>query len=145
MTSAAAKKRARWAELWTLWRATFVSIAATAVEIVVLHFLARVIPKWVAFASVQVIANTATFLSYKYWAFDAANKGSVGRQYARQIAVFSGSWLLNTGIPSVFHYSLGLRPELAFAISNALVYLGWNYPLNRFWVFGDRHHHPATH
>ena len=49
--------------------------------------------------------------------------------------VFGGSWLLNTGIPSLLSYRAGLGPVLAFAISNVFVYVAWNYPLNRWWVF----------
>ena len=122
-------------ELRTLSRATIVSIAATGLEFAVLPLAVRVVPKWVAFASVQVLANLVTFLLYKYWAFEAARVGSVGKQYLRQSVVFGGSWALNTAIPSLLSYRLGMGPVLAFALSNVVVYLAWNYPLNRRWVF----------
>jgi putative flippase GtrA len=131
----------RAAELGRLSRATIVSIVVTALEFVALAGLVRVMPKWVAFASVQIIANLGTFFFYKYWAFGARGVGSAGVQYARQTVVFGGSWLYNTGIASFLSYHLGVRPVLAFAISNVVVYLGWNYPLNRWWVFHER---PAT-
>lgn len=125
-------------ELGFLSRATIASVAATGLEFVILPFAVRVIPRWVAFASVQVVANIATFLLYKYWVFDAAKRGSIGKQYAKQTAVFGGSWLLNTGIPSLLTYRLGIGPVVSFAISNVFVYLAWNYPLNRWWVFHHR-------
>jgi putative flippase GtrA len=126
----------RIAELWTVSRAAIVSIAAAAVEIVVLHFgLVPAMPHWAGFALVQVIGNTATFLSYKYWAFAASRKGSTTKQYFRQVVVFGGTWILNTAFPSLLHYRFGVRPSLAFGISCAVFYIAWSYPLNRWWVF----------
>ena len=93
------------------------------------------VPPWVAFAAVQLLANAITFLLYKYWAFDAAHFGTVGAQYSKQLVIFAGSWLLNTAIPSLLTYRLHVEPTLAFALSNIVVYLAWNYPGNRFWVF----------
>jgi putative flippase GtrA len=125
------------AELGNLSRATIVSIVVTGLEFVALAGLVRVLPDWVAYASVQVFANLGTFFLYKYWAFGAGKVGSTGEQYVRQLLVFGGSWLFNTAIASLFSYRVGLRPVIAFAISNVIVYLAWNYPLNRWWVFRD--------
>jgi hypothetical protein len=126
------------AEFETLSRATLVSIAATGLEFIILPGAVRVMPNWTAFAAVQIVANLVTFLFYKYWAFDAGKVGSLGRQYARQTVVFGGSWVLNTAVPSLFTYRMGLGPVSSFALSNLFVYLLWNYPLNRLWVF-QRH------
>ena len=120
-------------ELLFLSRAALASIAATGIELVLVKALTGRVRPWILFASVQVIANAVTFFAYKYWAFGA--RGDVRTQYGRQIPVFAGSWLLNIAIPSLFHYKLGLRPWLAFASANVFTYLGWNYPLNRYWVF----------
>jgi hypothetical protein len=126
----------RAAEIWTASRAAIVAIAAAAVEVVVIHFgLVKVLPGWATFALVQVIGNTATFLTYKYWAFAAAKSGSTRTQYLRQIVVFAGTWALNTAFPSFLHYALHWDPALAFAVSCAIFYVAWTYPLNRWWVF----------
>jgi putative flippase GtrA len=138
MTSAPAGRASEWGRLS---RATIVSIVVTGLEFVALAGLVRVLPRWVAFAAVQIIANLGTFFSYKYWAFGARDVGSTKVQYARQTVVFGGSWAFNTGIASLFTYRLAVPPVLAFAISNVIVYLGWNYPLNRWWVF---HEPPRT-
>jgi putative flippase GtrA len=122
-------------ELRFLSRAAIVSIAATGLEFLILPSVGRIMPTWASFASVQILANLVTFLLYKYWAFDAARVGSLRRQYAKQSVVFGGSWLLNTGIPSLLFYGVALGPRAAFAVSNVVVYLAWNYPLNRAWVF----------
>lgn len=131
-------KARRAAELWTASRAAIVAIAAAAVEVVVLHFgLVRIagLPEWVSFALVQVIGNSVTFLTYKYWAFAASKSGSMKSQYLKQVVVFTGTWILNTAFPSLLHYKLGMNAALAFAISCAIFYVAWTYPLNRWWVF----------
>jgi putative flippase GtrA len=126
------------AELWTISRAAIVSIIGAAIEIVVLHFfLTKILPKWIAFTVVQVIANTLIFLSYKYWAFAAEHKGSTKKQYGRQILVAAGTWIWNVLLPSLFSYHWHMVPALAFAVSNVIIYLAWSYPLNRLWVFRE--------
>ena len=135
-----AHKARRAAELWTASRAAVVAIAAAAVEVVVLHFgLIRLagLPEWVSFALVQMIGNTATFLTYKYWAFGAAQSGSTRNQYLKQSVVFTGTWILNTAFPSLLLYTFHMNAALAFAISCAIFYVAWTYPLNRWWVFHD--------
>lgn len=121
----------------TLSRASIASIGATALEFALLPLLVHVlfVRPWVAYASVQLLANLVTFLLYKYWAFDARRVGDIRAQYARQLVIFAGSWALNTAIPSWLSYRLHVEPVLAFALSNVVVYLAWNYPGNRFWVF----------
>ncbi len=95
------------------------------------------VPKWVGYVGVQFFANLGTFFLYKIWAFEARDRGVMHHQYLRQLVIFGGSLLLNTGIPSLLSYHFGVEPVVAFAISNVIVYLGWNYPGNRYWVFAD--------
>ncbi|MGZ3428515.1 MAG: GtrA family protein, partial [Polyangia bacterium] len=84
---------------------------------------------------VQFYCNAVSFLLYKYWAFDAAHVGRGSVQYARQLVIFGGSLALNTAIPSVLSYRLHIEPVIAFIASQVVVYLAWNYPGNRYWVF----------
>lgn len=143
MTKAA--QRSRIAELWTASRASIVAITATAVETLVLHFgLSHVLPKWAGFALVQIIGNAATFFTYKYWVFEASRRGSTTRQYLRQIVVFGGTWTLNTAFPSLLHYRFGMLPAAAFALSCAIFYVTWSYPLNRWWVFRGMRSRPGA-
>lgn len=56
-------------------------------------------------------------------------------QIVRFLLVWASSALLNsTGVP----WLLSLVPSfgLAWALTRAAVYLGWNYPLSRWFVFG---------
>jgi putative flippase GtrA len=90
---------------------------------------------WFSFAAVQFVANAISFLLYKYWAFEAGQYGSIKYQYLKQLVIFAGSLALNTALPSLLHYRLHLEEVLSFAISQIIVYLLWNYPGNRYWVF----------
>jgi len=116
-----------------------VSILATLVEFAVLPLLVYVwhIPRTWAFAGVQLLANIITFTLYKWWAFEAGRVGRTGIQYARQAVIFSISWVLNTVLPTLLCNRLHLEPVLAFALSTIFVYISWNYPGNRFWVFRE--------
>ncbi|MCU1281997.1 MAG: GtrA-like protein [bacterium] len=121
----------------TLSRATLASAFATATEIGLLWLLVHPlhVPRWVAFWVVQFYCNAATFLLYKYWAFDAAQMGRLRTQYVKQLVIFGGSLALNTAIPSFLTYRLHVEPVVAFIGSQVVVYLAWNYPGNRYWVF----------
>ena len=121
----------------TLSRATIASGVATATEIGLLWLLVHPlkVPRWVAFWVVQFYCNAATFLLYKYWAFDAAELGKLRTQYVKQLVIFAGSLALNTAIPSLLTYRFHVEAVIAFIASQVVVYLAWNYPGNRYWVF----------
>ena len=121
----------------TLSRATLASAVATATEIGLLWLLVHPlhVPRWVAFWAVQFYCNGVSFLLYKYWAFDAAELGRLRTQYVKQLVIFAGSLALNTAIPSLLSYRLHVEPVMAFVASQVVVYLAWNYPGNRYWVF----------
>lgn len=125
-------------------RATMVSVIATGTEFLLLPLLVRLlhVEHWVAYAAVQFVGTAITFLLSRYWAFEARHAAELHTQGIRYLAVFGGSFVLNTALPSVGSYLLKLPPELAFAIAQGLVYLAWNYPLNKYWVF--RHPDPAA-
>ena len=89
----------------------------------------------IGFAAVQLVGTCLTFVANKYWAFDAASTGRGPREVAKSAAVFAGSFTLNIALPSVGTYVMRLQPAIAFTLSQILVGLGWNYPMNRWWVF----------
>lgn len=120
-----------------LTRSSIASLIATGAELALLPLLVHVlgVEPWVSYAAVQFLANAVSFALYKYWAFEAGRYGSLRNQYLKQLVIFGGSLALNTAIPSLLSYRLHLDPVLSFAISQVVVYLGWNYPGNRYWVF----------
>lgn len=119
-------------------RATVVSLIATSSELVLLPLLVHVaqVNASLAFLGVQVVATAITFVLNKRWAFDARHAGSTPVQAARQVVICAGSWALNTILPT-WATARGFPPVAAFIVSNALVFLVWNYPTNRFWVFRE--------
>ncbi len=121
----------------TFTRSTIASVIATGAEFAILPVLVHPlhVRYWLAFASVQFVANAISFLLYKYWAFEARDIGRIEIQYTKQLVIFGGSWALNTLIPSLLSYRLHIEPVLAFLVSQILVYCAWNYPGNRYWVF----------
>lgn len=121
----------------TLSKATIASAVATGTEIGLLWILVHPlhVPRWVAFWVVQFYCNLLTFLLYKYWAFEARDIGHARTQYAKQLVVFAGSVVLNTALPSLLTYKMHVEAVLSFVISQVVVYLVWNYPGNRYWVF----------
>jgi len=121
----------------TLGKSSIASLIATAAEFALLPLMVHVlgVAAWLSYVLVQFVANAISFLLYKYWAFDAAQLGRMRTQYVKQLVIFGGSLGLNTLLPSLFTYRLHVEPVLSFAISNVFVYLAWNYPGNRYWVF----------
>jgi putative flippase GtrA len=126
-----------WDHASTLGRASVASVIGTAAEFALLPLLVHVahVAWWLSFLLVQFVANAITFVLYKYWAFQSARVGDIRVQYAKQLVIFGGSLGLNTVLPSLLSYRLHVEPVLSFAISNVVVYLAWNYPGNRYWVF----------
>ena len=121
----------------TFTRSTIVSVISTGTEFALLPLLVRLfsVEHWIAYAVVQFVGTAITFLLSRYWAFEAGNAAQIHSQGVRYLMVFAGSFVLNTVLPSVGSYLLRLPPEVAFAVAQGIVYLGWNYPLNKYWVF----------
>ena len=127
------------AHFWTLVRSIAVSAIVIIVEVLLILALedARV-PDGVSYAAVQIVGTSITFLFNKLWVFGAAKSGTVFTEGAKAIAVFGGSFVLNTALPSFGSYVLGVPAVPSFLASQALVFLAWNYPMNRWWVFPAR-------
>jgi putative flippase GtrA len=122
--------------LGTLSRSGATSILAGGAEIATLALVTRLaLPLVAAFAMVQVIGTTITFTLNKFWVFGAGRSGHVFGEGARALVVFTGSFMLNTVLPSIAAYQLGFPPVVAYLVSQLTTYACWNFPLNRWWVF----------
>jgi putative flippase GtrA len=132
--------RAQPGHIKAIGRSSVASLVATGAEFALLPLCVHVlhIEAWVCYLLVQFVANAISFLLYKYWAFEAADYGDIRVQYLKQLVIFGGSLGLNTLLPSLLHYRLHWEAVLSFAASNVVVYLCWNYPGNRYWVFRRR-------
>jgi putative flippase GtrA len=124
---------------WTLVRSTATSAIVIVVEVLLILVLAGAhVPDVVSYAAVQIIGTAITFTLNKLWVFDAAKTGTVLQEGAKAMAVFGGSLALNTALPSIGSYVLHVPPVPSFLASQVIVFLAWNYPLNRWWVFPAR-------
>ncbi len=125
------------AHVRALTKSSIASTTALLVELAILPILSyglRVAP-WLSYALVQLVGQAITFSLNKYWVFEARNLGSITGQGTKSLLVFVGSYALNTALPSLAHYGFGVERVAAFALAQGLVYLAWNYPMNRYWVF----------
>ena len=121
----------------TLARSATASALVLAVELVGVALLDIAgVAVALAFAAVQIAGTMLTFVLNKYWAFGAGSTGRGPVEAAKSAIVFAGSFALNIALPSFATYGLHVVPVIAFTGSQVVVGLGWNFPLNRWWVFG---------
>ncbi len=135
-----------WTEhLRLLLRSSIASLVSLGIELALVQLFDVLRVEAVAsFVIVQILGTIMTFAGNKYWAFEASRTGKTMSEGSRAIVVFGGSFVLNTTLSSFGSYVLHAPPVLAFLGSQAVVWLAWNYPMNRWWVF-RRHEHHAGH
>jgi putative flippase GtrA len=122
--------------LRTFARSNVTSLITTSLDFATLASLASglgvnyVLATWLG----TVVGSLANFLINKYWAFDARDTPGMAElprfvlvQVAASAFHTGGVWLLTRHVG--LHY---LESKLITALA---VYLLWNYPLNRFFVF----------
>jgi putative flippase GtrA len=120
-------------------RSVLTSILSTAVDFATLVGLVELVHldyKLATFIG-TIVGFLTNFTINRQWAFEATH-GHVGWQFARVLPVQGGSTALQTLGVWLFHTLLGMRYWTAKIVVSVLVYLGWNYPMNRFWVFPHR-------
>jgi putative flippase GtrA len=116
-------------------RYTVTSAAATANDFAVfslLHALGTSAGPATFFGCVA--GGVVAFSLGRRWTFQAG-AGKALPQILRFLFAWATSALLNSvGVPALL--SLVGSPALAWALVRAAVYLGWNYPVSRWFVFG---------
>jgi putative flippase GtrA len=117
-------------------RSTLTSLGTTALDFAILATLYQLVGAPLALSTFagSVCGATANFLINRRWTF-RAHTGHAGHQVARYLAVQAGSAGLHTGGVSLLAGPFGVPYLVAKLVVAALVYLGWNYPLLRHWVF----------
>jgi len=81
-----------------------------------------------------VVGSLSNFTINRLWAFDARDRPPAG-QFGRFLLVQAAASLLHTGGVWFFTDLVGLPYQASKLIISVLVYLGWNYPMNRWFVF----------
>jgi putative flippase GtrA len=120
----------------TFSRSTLTSLFTTALDFGTLTGLVElagvdyVLATWLG----TVVGSLSNFTINRLWAFDAKDRPPAG-QFLRFLGVQAIASLLHTlGVWSFTRF-LGLPYQASKIVISALVYLGWNYPMNRWFVF----------
>ena len=120
----------------TFSRSTLTSLFTTALDIGTLTGLVEwfgvnyVLATWLG----TIVGSLSNFTINRLWAFDARDRPGTG-QFLRFILAQAGASLWHTLGVWLLTRFLGI-PYLGSKLAiSALVYLGWNYPMNRWFVF----------
>lgn len=126
--------------LRTLIRSSIASLISIAIELLLVQVLDLLdVEPVISYVVVQILGTIMTFAGNKYWAFEASRTGRTVTEGSRALIVFGGSFVFNTALSSLGSYVLHAPPVVAFLGSQAVVWLVWNYPMNRWWVFPNSH------
>ena len=110
---------------------------ATAIDFLAVLALVQLLglDPWLATAAGCTVGGVVNFSIGRLWAFHS--HGEVHDQAWRYLLVSASSAVLNAG--GVAALTLGFIPyQLAWLIVRTLVFLGWNFPLHRDYVFNAR-------
>jgi putative flippase GtrA len=120
----------------TFSRSTLTSLFTTALDFGTLTVLVEwfavdyVLATWLG----TILGSLSNFTINRLWAFDARDRPGTG-QFLRFILVQAGASLWHTLGVWGFTRFLGIPYQGSKIIISAMVYLGWNYPINRWFVF----------
>jgi putative flippase GtrA len=120
----------------TFSRSTITSIFTTALDFATLTGLVEllrvdyVLATWIG----SVVGSLSNFSINRWWAFDARDRPGTG-QFLRFVVVQAAASLWHTLGVWLFTRFAGLPYQASKIVIAALVYLGWNYPMNRWFVF----------
>ena len=117
-------------------RNTLVSIFTTALDFAVLVGLVEIfgVNYVVATFLGTAVGAISNFTINRFWSFEATH-GAAHWQLVRFLPVQAGSTVLHTGGVWIFTSRVGLPYLVSKLVVATLVYLCWNYPMNRYWVF----------
>ena len=121
-------------------RSTLVSLFTSALDFLTLVLLVEklgVSYVWATWIG-TIVGSLSNFTINKLWAFEAGRQ-ELGPQFLRFLLVQTGSSTLQTLGVWLFTRFVGLPYEASKVIVAVLVYLGWNFPLNRLFVFRKAH------
>jgi putative flippase GtrA len=120
----------------TFSRSTLTSLFTTALDFGTLTGLVElagvdyVLATWLG----TVVGSLSNFTINRLWAFDAKDRPPAG-QFLRFLVVQAVASLLHTlGVWSFTRF-FELPYQVSKIVISALVYLAWNYPMNRWFVF----------
>ncbi len=113
------------------------AVAATAVDFIIVLMLVKVValPAWVATAFGCIVGGVVNFTMNRVWTFQS--DGPPVTQAWKYTFVSASSALLNSGGVALLALLPALDFRLAWAIVRVAVFVAWNYPLHRDYVFTE--------
>lgn len=134
------KHRAKWhqsAGRGSLIRNAIAAFVATAADFVVFLSLVQFadFTPWVATAAACVVGGIINFTINRVWTF--ASRGHPMGEAWRYTFVSASSALLNSGGVAVLLFLPALDHRFAWLVVRVAVFVAWNYPLQRDYVFTD--------
>ncbi|MCB9652876.1 MAG: GtrA family protein [Deltaproteobacteria bacterium] len=122
----------------TLARTIVSATVATLVDFVVVVLLVSLmgVRPYLGTAIGCVAGGITNYTINRLWAFGSANERAP--EVMRYTLVSATSAFLNSGGVAVMLFVPGLDYRIAWAIVRAAVFIGWNYPLQRDFVFNER-------
>ena len=127
------------------WRSLLTSLLTTALDFGTLVGLTElagvnyVLATWLG----TVVGSVSNFVINKTWAFSARSAPAVPA-LGRFVLVQAGASAWHTGGVWLLTRFGRLPYPASKAVVAAIVYLAWNYPLNRRFVFNPRHQRAAA-
>lgn len=114
------------------------AVLATGADFAVVFFLIKVaaVTPWLATLIGCIVGGGANFTINRVWTF--ASTAPPLPQAWRYVFTSGSSALLNAGGVAVLLLLPGLTSFGAWALARAVVFLTWNYPLHREYVYGDQ-------
>ena len=88
------------------------------------------------------VGAVVNFYVNRYWAF--ASRLAYGQALFRYAVVSAASAVLNSGLVAVLLWLTSASDAVGWVAARALVFVGWNYPLHRLWVFPAGSHTGRT-
>jgi putative flippase GtrA len=126
-------------------RNTLTSIFTTALDfftltgLVELFHVDYVLATWIG----TVVGSLSNFSINRAWSFRASGQPRAG-QFFRFLLVQLGASALHTAGVWFFTRFLHMPYPVSKLVVAALVYLAWNYPMNRWLVFNPRFSRPTS-
>lgn len=125
----------RWTGRGSLFRNGIAGAVATAADFALVAGLVGTlrVPLPIATFFGCVLGAVVNFSVNRYWAF--GSRLAYGQAVVRYALVSGGSALLNAGLVAAIGLATRVGPMAVWGFARVMVFVGWNYPLHRRWVF----------
>lgn len=117
-------------------KANIASLIASLIDYLVTVLLAELlhVEKFYAMVSGTVCGGVINFMIGRVWVFKAA-EGELRGQAWKYMLVWVGNLILNATGYFLLQQKAGIHYIVAKVVTSLLVAIGWNYPLQKRYVF----------